>query len=66
MSGTPGEPGDLHRRLDGEVFAGFLLALEQLASPQAVDVSEGAAVLRQLVELLASPAATVSKKVRQS
>jgi AcrR family transcriptional regulator len=42
------------------------LALEQLASPHAVDVSEGVAVLRQLVELLGSPVATVSKKGRDS
>jgi AcrR family transcriptional regulator len=42
------------------------LGLEQLASPHAVDVSEGVAVLRQLVELLGSPVATVSKKGRVS
>jgi AcrR family transcriptional regulator len=42
------------------------LALEQLASSHAVDVSEGVAVLRQLVEVLGSPVATVSKKGRDS
>ena len=41
------------------------IALEQLASPDAIDIREIAAVLRQLVEI-ASPAATVSREVRQS
>jgi AcrR family transcriptional regulator len=41
------------------------IALEQLASPDAIDIREVAAVLRQLVEI-ASPAATVSREVRQS
>ena len=42
------------------------IALEQLASPDAIDIPQAGVVLCQLAELLALPAATVSQEVRQS
>lgn len=42
------------------------IALEQLAGPDAIDISQAGVVLCQLAELLASAPATVSHEVRQS
>lgn len=42
------------------------IALEQLASPDAIDIRQAGAVLRQLAELLGPAPATVPQEVRQS
>ena len=42
------------------------IALEQLASPDAIEIPQAGAVLCQLAELIASPSATVSQEVKQS
>ena len=42
------------------------IALEQLASPDAIDIPQAGVVLCQLAELLALPPATVPQEVRQS
>ena len=42
------------------------IALERLASPDAIDIPEAGAVLCQLAELLGSQPAIVSQRVRES
>ena len=42
------------------------IALEQLASPDAIDIPQAGIVLCQLAELLGSPPAIISQEVRQS
>jgi hypothetical protein len=42
------------------------IALEQLASPDAIDIPQAAAVVCQLAELLAPAPATVTEEVSQS